>query len=85
MKFELIEDWKTFYKMYSMWAFVILGITPDLYNLAVQYHIVDGGNAPAALAGMINTLAFAGAALRLVKQKKMEADVAELADKSVKK
>jgi hypothetical protein len=85
MKFELIENWKTFYKMYSMWAFVILGLTPDLYNLAVQYHMVDGSSAPAALAGMINTLAFAGAALRLVKQKKLEADMAEASEHTTSK
>jgi hypothetical protein len=85
MKFELIDEWKSFWRMYSVWAFVILGVTPDLYNLAVQYHMVDGGNAPAALAGMINTLAFAGAALRLVKQKKLEADVAKLTEDANKK
>lgn len=77
MKLQLIDGWHRFYTMYSMWAFVLLGIAPDVYNLAVQYNLVTGGNAPAALARMINMMAFAGAVARLVKQKKLEAEAVQ--------
>jgi hypothetical protein len=77
MKFQLIDEWRKFYTMYSIWAFVIIGLAPDIYNLAVQFHMVSGDNAPAALARVINMIAFTGAVLRLVKQKKLELDAAK--------
>ncbi len=80
MKFQLIDDAKQWYTLYSMWVFVLIGLAPDIYNLAVQYNLVTGDNAPAALARMINMLAFAGAVARLVKQKKLEAEVAQLTE-----
>lgn len=86
MKFQLIDEAKQWYTLYSMWVFVLIGLAPDIYNLAVQYNLVTGDNAPAALARIINMLAFAGAVARLVKQKKLEAEVAKLAeDKTDKK
>ena len=66
---ELIDDAKKFYKLYSIWFFAILGLLPDLYNLAVQDGLISGSNAPALLARAINIIAFIGAASGLVKQK----------------
>jgi hypothetical protein len=80
MKFELIDEWRRFYTMYSVWAFVIVGLAPDIYNLAVQFNMVSGDNAPAALARVINMIAFAGAVLRLVKQKKLEVEAAQVVE-----
>ncbi len=68
MKLTFVDEVRVWYKMYSVWFFAILGILPDLYNLAVDNHLLDGGNAPAFLARAINVIAFAGAASRLVKQ-----------------
>lgn len=68
MKLELVDGWKKFYAMTSIWAFAIIGLAPDIYNLAVEFHIVDSGTAPAFLARLINVLAFAGAVSRLVRQ-----------------
>lgn len=68
MKLELVDGWKRFYAMASIWAFAIIGLAPDIYNLAVEFHIVDGGAAPAFLTRLINVLAFAGAVSRLVRQ-----------------
>lgn len=76
MKFELIEGWKKAYAMYSIWFFAILGAAPDLFNLAVENHLVDSGAAPALLARIINIIAFVGAASRLVKQKALAAEAA---------
>lgn len=74
MKFELIDEWKKALSMYSVWAFIALGLAPEIYNLAVQFGMLTGDSAPAALSRIINTIAFAGAVLRLVKQKKLEMD-----------
>lgn len=72
MKLELIANWNKAYKLYSMWFFVILGLAPDIFNLAVQMGVIDSTSAPAILTRLINTVAFLGAVTRLVKQKQLE-------------
>ena len=74
MKIELVDEWRKWYAMYSIWAFVLLGALPDIYNLAVQFNLLTGDNAPALLARTINTVAFLGAVSRMVKQKKLDLD-----------
>lgn len=69
MKFELIEDWKKAHALYSMWFFAALGVAPQLFDLAVSMHVIDGATAPAALTKLINIIAFCGAASRIVQQK----------------
>jgi hypothetical protein len=76
MKFELIDDWKQAYSFYSMWAFILLGMAPDIFNLAVQYGVIDSAAAPAVFARIINTVAFVGALTRMVKQKQAELEAA---------
>lgn len=79
MKFELIDEWRKWYKMYSVWAFIILGASPELYNLAIQFNIISGESAPAFLARIINLIAFFGAAGRMLKQKAVELEAERLA------
>ena len=74
LELELIDGWKKFYAMYSIWAFILLGALPDIYNLAVQFNIITGDSAPAFLARAVNTVAFLGAVGRMMKQKKLEMD-----------
>lgn len=74
LKIQLIEEARKWYAMYSIWAFVLLGAMPDIYNLAIQFNLLTGDSAPAFLARTINTIAFLGAMARLVKQKKLELD-----------
>lgn len=73
MKFQfelaMVEDAKKFYKMYSIWFFALLGLTPDLYNLAISNGLIQADHAPAMLARIVNVIAFVGAASRLVQQK----------------
>jgi hypothetical protein len=76
MKFELITDWKQAYSFYSMWAFALLGMAPEIFNLAVQYGMVESTAAPALLATVIKTVAFVGALTRMVKQKQVEIEAA---------
>jgi hypothetical protein len=80
MKFQLIEGYQKFYAMWSMWAFAIVGAAPDLYNLAVQYNLLEGDSAPAQLARIINTIAFLGAASRMIKQNKLALPVSAKSD-----
>lgn len=75
MKIQLIDEWKSFYKMYSIWAIAILGSLGDIYNLAVSYHMLDASAAPALLTHSLNIVGFIGAVSRLVKQK--EANLAD--------
>jgi hypothetical protein len=76
MKFELelIDGWKKFYSMYSIWFFAALGSLPDLFNLAIQNGLITSASAPELLTRAINLVAFVGAASRLVKQKALAAE-----------
>lgn len=76
---QLIDEWKKWYTMYSIWAFALVGIAPDIYNLAVQYNLVNSAEAPVELARIINIIAFLGALSRLLKQKKLELEVERIA------
>ncbi len=74
MKIELVDEWRKWYAMYSIWAFILLGALPDVYNLAIQFNVISGDNAPAILARTVNMVAFLGALGRMMKQKKLELD-----------
>lgn len=68
IKVELIDDAHKFYTFWSMWGIVLLGMSGDLYNLAVDNHILSGTDTPAALMSFLHWAAFAAGSLRLVKQ-----------------
>lgn len=72
MQIQLIEEWKKAYKFYSIWFFVIIGALPELFNLAVQSGLIDSETAPQALSRLISLIAFAGAASRMIQQKKLQ-------------
>ena len=82
MKLELIANWKKAYAMYSMWAFALLGLAPQLFDLAVQFNLLDSETTPALLAKLINIVAFVGAASRIVQQKTVELSTAQQASTS---
>lgn len=69
MKLTFVDEIRVWYRMYSVWFFAILGLLPDLYNLAVQSNLLTGEAAPVVLARAMNFIAFLGAASRLVQQK----------------
>lgn len=72
MKLQLVDEAKQWYAMYSIWAFALLGVAPELFNLAVEFGMISGEQAPVILARIIQTVAFFGAASRLIKQKAIE-------------
>jgi len=77
MPVQFIDGAQHFYKMYSMWAFLLLGSLPELYNLAIQTGLLTADEAPAALSKIIALVSFAGAASRLIKQKQLEVQLTQ--------
>lgn len=68
IKIELIGDWKQAWKFYSVWIYVLLGMLPDIFDLAVKMEVFSGEGAPEALNYIIKLVAFIGVVVRLVKQ-----------------
>lgn len=68
MKIQLIDNWQQAWKFYSIQAMAVLMCLPTLYDLAVQYGLIDSKDPPAAFSNLIRIVAFIGAALRLIKQ-----------------
>jgi len=64
-----ITEWNKFYKLYSVWFFAIIAILPEIHALALEYSIMNGDAIDGNLNNAIKTLAFLGAASRLIKQK----------------
>ena len=73
MKIQMVDGYKKFYAMWSMWAFALLGLAPQLFNMAIEFNILTSEQAPELLARAINYIAFFGAVSRLVKQQVLTA------------
>lgn len=69
---SLVDDVRKAYKFVSIYGIVILGALPDLYNLAIENHLFEGSAAPERLSHLINFVAFATAAGRLIQRKKAQ-------------
>jgi hypothetical protein len=67
---ELADDARWFYKKVNFWLFALVGSAPDLYNAAVDNHILPGGHVPAPLEKFFNMIGFLGAAAVIVKARK---------------
>lgn len=65
----LVNDWKQAYKMYSVWFIAIIGAFPDIWNLLIQYHVVDSTDLPTFYVRIVNLIAVLGIVSRLVQQK----------------
>ena len=63
---KLIEDWKTAYKKFSVWFFIVIAIAPDFYNAIMAAGLLD--KAPQPLIWIIRILAACGILSRLIKQ-----------------
>lgn len=82
LNFRPIDNWQKFYRMYSFWFFVFLGAAPDLYTLATSMGVLEGQDVPAFLTRIINTLAFLGAASRLIQQKSVQVKAEQAAEEN---
>lgn len=68
----LVDDWASAWKFASVWMFVLIACAPELYNLSIQYNLVEAGTVPELFSKAISMMAFVGAASRVVKQKRVE-------------
>jgi hypothetical protein len=64
----LVEDWRKALKFLSLWAYLLIGMAPTLFDLAVQYDIINATEVPPIFSTLIKLMAFGGAVVRLVNQ-----------------
>lgn len=69
---HLIDGWRAWWKMYSIWFFAALGMLPEIYNLAISSGFITAEEAPKFISRIISGVAFFGAVSRLLKQKTVE-------------
>lgn len=72
MKITFIDNAKLWYKMYSVWFMALLGMLPDIFNLAITSGLFSAENAPEKLSYLMKVVAFLGIVSRLIKQKVAE-------------
>lgn len=70
IKIKLINNWNKWYKIWSVWFFILIGIAPDLYNSISSMGWLE--QAPPAFVWVIRILASIGFASRLIKQQKLQ-------------
>ncbi len=80
MNLKLIDNWQSVWKMYSVWALVILGMLPEIVDVLVQYGLVPGGETSGALSKLAKGVMVAGIVLRMGQQKKLAMDAAAPAE-----
>lgn len=65
---KLIENWRQSWRFYTMWAMAFLLCMPTLFNLAVEYQLLEGTELPPVFAYSVRLVAFGTMALRVIKQ-----------------
>lgn len=74
---ELVDNWRKWYTMHSVWIFAIMGCSGDIYNMAVLSGLLSGtdGNfqLPTVFVKVLNLVGFVGGVIRVVKQSKLHA------------
>lgn len=71
MKF-LVDEWKSFWKHISFYAFVLIGAAPDIYQGIAALGWLQDENVPPAFVWTVRGLAVAGIVGRYVRQKAKE-------------
>lgn len=69
MKLKLIENWNKFYKMWSVWFFAILAISPEIYTQLIALDLLTG--IPFGFSLIVKILAILGIISRVVKQNEL--------------
>lgn len=70
LKLKLIDNWKKFYKMWSVWVFIIISIAPELHNGLASMGWLEQSNQ--TFLWVVRILAGVGIFSRLIKQKTLE-------------
>ncbi|AEJ81611.1 holin [Erwinia phage vB_EamP-S6] len=72
-KIELVSYWKHAWKLTTVWAFIIVGVFPDIYNGVIAAGLHD--QLPETAKLWLRGMAIIGIAFRLVRQKAVEKHV----------
>lgn len=78
-KLELIAEWKQAWRMYSVWAMVIMGMLPDIYNELVASGIFEGTEVDHLFGRIAKLVALIGVMTRVLKQAKLQVAAAQAA------
>lgn len=70
MKLKLVEEWRQFYKMSSVWILAFMAAVPAIYNEMASMGLLD--KVPEDFATMIRCLAAIGVICRLTKQESIK-------------
>lgn len=65
----LVDEWRQAWKLLSVWAFIVIGIAPDLYSGVAAMGWLNDASVPPAFVWTLRSLAVAGIAVRLIRQK----------------
>ena len=70
MKLRLIDDWKKFLKLYTVWFFILLGALPQMWDSVVQSGLLDTPLIPPQFKALVGTISALGIVARLIKQQR---------------
>lgn len=84
LKVGIVDDWRSFWKMHSLYVFVFIGAIPDLWNLVVASGLLNELPVGERLDLLIKWGALLGAMARMLKirveQQQQAAQAAEKAE-----
>lgn len=72
MKIELVGNWKQLTRTWSLYGIALLGVLPDLWNLAVSMELFTGTDVPQQFSYMVKVVMFVVGAIRIIKQTGLE-------------
>lgn len=64
----LVDDWRSAWKFYSLWIYLVIGMLPQLLELASSFGLAPSASIPGFFSDLLKWVAFLGAASRLIKQ-----------------
>lgn len=68
----LVPNWRSAWKMLSVWAFALIGAAPDIHAAIVSMGWLNDPSVPPAFVWSLRGLAALGIALRLVRQQRKQ-------------
>lgn len=75
-KIKLIENWRSAWRMYSFWMSVLVAVSPNLLNLAIEHEIITLETIPGWFSSTLKVMTFTWMALRLIQQESLKQQAA---------
>ncbi len=82
LKVGIVDDWRSFWKMHSLYVFVFIGAIPDLWNLVVASGLLNELPVGERLDLLIKWGALLGAMARMLKIRVEQQQGAQAAEKA---